>query len=89
MQMLTEKLKLTPEQQERIKAIWKQAGGEGRALREDAAQDRAETRAKAQELRKATRDQVRTVLTPEQQAIFDQMPAEGPGRPAGKPAKGS
>ena len=90
--MLTEKLNLTEAQRTQIKAIWKQSAEQGKALRDDPANkdlSREERRAKRDAMMKATHDQVRTVLTPEQQAIFDQLPAEGPGRPEGRKPKDS
>jgi Spy/CpxP family protein refolding chaperone len=84
LEFLTEKLNLTEDQRTKIKAIWKQSAGQVKALRDEASLAREDLRAKADAMRKANRDQVRAVLTPEQQAIFDQLPADGPGRPGGK-----
>ena len=80
---LTEKLSLTPAQQAQIKAIWDQAEVQGKALRaqgDDLRAQGAELRAKGKEVMKATHDQVRALLTPEQQKIFDAMPPPGRGR---------
>jgi Spy/CpxP family protein refolding chaperone len=98
LQELTEKLSLTPEQQTQIKAIWDKAEEQGKALRAQGDQLRAQgedLRAKGKEVMKATHNQVRAVLTPEQQKIFDAMPPPGRGhhgpghgegdRPAGPP----
>jgi Spy/CpxP family protein refolding chaperone len=84
MELLNEKLNLTADQQTKIKAIWKQSAEQGKALHEDKALTREDRRAKTDALRKSARDQVRAVLTPAQQATFDQMPADGPDRPEGK-----
>ena len=75
LQELTEKLSLTPEQQTQINAIWDQAETQGKALR---SQDE-QLRDQGKEVMKATRAQVRAVLTPEQQKIFDAMPPPGRG----------
>jgi len=83
LKMLTEKLSLTADQQTKIKAIWKDAAEKAKAARQDPANEkltRDERRAKAEAAMKATHDQVRAVLTADQQAIFDKLPADGPGR---------
>ncbi len=72
--MLTEKLKLTVEQQEKLAAIRK----------DQAEQIKAGT--KTGEVLKTGHDQVRALLTPEQQKEFDALPPEGR---AGKKAKKS
>lgn len=83
MKMLNEKLSLTDEQRTKILAIWKDAAEKAKAARQDPANEkltRDERRAKAEAMRKDTQGQVRAVLTPAQQTIFDQLPADGPGR---------
>ena len=91
LQMLDEKLQLTAAQKDQIKAIWAQAEQQGKALRADASAAREDIRAKAGDVMKAAHAQVRGVLTPDQQKIFDTMKPEGRGhrgpRPEGeKPA---
>ncbi len=85
---LDEALKLTDPQKQQITAIWAQAEQQGQALRSDEATAREQRRQKVMELMKATHDQVRGVLTPDQQKIFDSLPPEGRGhrgpRPGGK-----
>ncbi|MBC7367944.1 MAG: hypothetical protein H7343_14220 [Undibacterium sp.] len=73
---LTEKLKLTAEQQEKLAALRKEQGEELKAAQGD--------RGKLREAAVASRAQVRAILTPEQQKEFDAMPPEGR---AGKKAK--
>lgn len=83
LKLLTEKLNLTADQQTKIKDIWKDAAEKGRAARQDPANEklsREERRAKAEAMMKDAHDQVRAVLTADQQAIFDKLPADGPGR---------
>jgi Spy/CpxP family protein refolding chaperone len=86
MKQLDEKLSLTADQKAQINAIWDKAEADARAAREDAsATAKEDRRAKVRESMKAVRQQVRGVLTPEQQKIFDTMPQDrrggGPGGP--------
>lgn len=92
MQQLDEKLHLTADQKTQIEAIWAKADQQGRALRSDAALTPDDRKAKRREIMKTTHDQVRAVLTPDQQKIFDAMPPPGraPGAPpATSPADGN
>jgi Spy/CpxP family protein refolding chaperone len=75
LQQLDESLQLTAEQKQKIKDIWAKQATE---LREVNAEDR---RARAREALLATRNEVRAVLTPEQQTKFDAMKHAGGGRP--------
>ncbi len=71
LQFLDEKLNLTPEQEQQIVAIWQRA-----EEKLAAAEGSARPRKQRKELRKAigaTRAEVRAVLTPEQQTIFDEL----------------
>lgn len=70
MAMLTQRLHLTPEQQAQIKPILEQEHVKMQALRKQGTPDRAQFKA----LRQSFQAQIRAVLTPEQQAIFDQRP---------------
>jgi len=65
---------LSSDQKEKVTAIWAK---EAAAMKEIPAGER---RGKAVDAMKSTRDQVRAVLTPEQQAKFDAMPAPARGR---------
>ena len=65
----TAKLKLTPDQQQRVAAILEDKRTKIDALR-------AEMRPKFEEIRNGTRTEIRQVLTPEQQQKFDVMDAE-------------
>lgn len=83
MKQLDEKLSLTADQKAQINAIWDKAEQDARAARDDAAATaKEERRAKMREGMKAVREQVRGVLTPEQQKVFDTMPQDR--RPGGK-----
>lgn len=81
LQNLAEHLGLTAEQKEKVGAIMKERMELGRAIREDQSLAPELRREKMQAHGKATREQIRTVLTPEQQAKFDAMPQRGPGGP--------
>lgn len=70
MKQLDEKLHLTPEQKAKIEAILKEAA----ELREAARQAAREQRKQRREALRESHDQVRAVLTPAQQKIFDALP---------------
>jgi Spy/CpxP family protein refolding chaperone len=74
LQDLTQKLSLTDAQQQQIKTIWAAAEEQGKALRDDESLSRDDRRAKMQAIMKGTHDQVRAILTPDQQKTFDAMP---------------
>ena len=78
---LTEKLGLTEEQQGKIKEIFAKNVPKAKALREDTALSQEDKRAKMMELRKAEAEEIRAVLTPEQQEKMKALRKEG------KPAK--
>lgn len=77
LKQLDETLKLTDDQKQKIKDIWAKQAGSMKDLSPD------ERRTKGREMFKAVHDQIRAILTPEQQKKFDQMRPEGP-RAAGK-----
>ena len=70
---LTEKLGLTEEQQAKIKDIFAKTAPKAKALREDTALSQEDKRAKMMELRKAEAEEIRAVLTPEQQEKMKEM----------------
>ncbi|MDB6094255.1 MAG: hypothetical protein JWM32_1817 [Verrucomicrobia bacterium] len=74
MAQLDEKLSLTADQKQKINAIWDKAAADMKAS------DQPLSRDERMEKMKATRTEVRGVLTAEQQKIFDAMPPEGRGR---------
>jgi protein CpxP len=88
LQMLDEKLHLTPAQKDQIKAIWAKAEEQGKALRADATLDRDDRREKMGDIMKDSRAQVRGTLTPDQQKTFDALPPEGRGGRGPRPAGG-
>ena len=79
LQQLDENLKLTTEQKQKIKDIWAKEARGAKGAKD------ATPEARRAAL-KSAHDQVRALLTPEQQAKFDSMPAEG--RPGKGKAKG-
>lgn len=78
LKLLEEKVHVTAEQKTQINAIWDKADEQGKALREDKSVAREDRRAKMGEIMKSAHEQVRALLTPEQQKIFDTLPPEGP-----------
>jgi len=76
-QRLDEMVTLTAEQRTKITEIFKKQGEAVQAIPQE------ERREKGQALRKATHDEIRALLTPEQQKKFDAMPAPGRGGPGG------
>ncbi len=83
MKQLDERLKLTSDQKARIAAIWDQAAEEGRAARQGEKALRRQLRKERREAMRDARQQVRSVLTPEQQKIFDEMRPAKPARAGG------
>jgi HlyD family secretion protein len=81
---LVRELTLTPDQQKRLEPILEQARERFRGL---ARTPEAQRRAAALEIREEARQKIRAMLTPDQQARYDQMPqgqaarAGGRGRP--------
>lgn len=72
-QRLDEALQLTDDQKAKITDISQKQAVQMQALR-------AEMLAKMQDLEKAKHDQIRALLTADQQKKFDAMPPPGPGR---------
>ena len=82
---LKAKLGLTDAQVEQIKTILKGQMQAMRDIREDDSLSDDDRRAKLMALMKSSHDQVRAILTPDQQKIFDAMPSTGMGRHHGGP----
>ena len=72
-QMLTRKLNLNADQQSKVLDIYKSAQSQMESLRSDTSVPQADRHAKMQEIRKNTDDQVRGVLSSDQQKKFDEM----------------
>ena len=78
---LDAKLNLTAAQKAQINAIWDKAEADARAARKETASTaKSDMREKRREALKAAHQEVRAVLTPEQQTIFDSLPPDRPGR---------
>jgi len=77
MKMMSETLALTDAQKAQIKPILADEVAALKALKDDTATAEDAKRAKARDIRTAHAAKIRAVLTPEQQAKFDEM------RPAG------
>lgn len=84
MHMLKEKLNLSQDQVSKIKEIWKQTGVQIKALHQNDALTQGAFRTQSKALLESAHAQVRAILTPEQQAIFDKLPAPGFGREGGE-----
>ena len=84
MHMLKEKLNLSQDQVSKIKETWKQTGMQIKALHQNDALTQGAFRTQSKALLESSHAQVRAILTPEQQAIFDQLPAPGFGREGGE-----
>ncbi len=71
---LSEKLQLTDAQKEQVKGIFSASEPQMKALWDDESLSPEDRRAKMQAIRKSTHDQIRALLTPDQQKTFDAMP---------------
>jgi Spy/CpxP family protein refolding chaperone len=74
---LTAKLSLTPDQQAKIGAILKSDHEQMRSIREDDSLAPEDKHAQVKALMESTKGQIRALLTPDQQAIFDTLPTHG------------
>jgi len=80
LKMMTEKLDLTPDQQEKIKAIQEKNGAELKELMAKGRENLSEAeKTKARELMKSQMEEIRGVLTPAQQEKMKEMRHGGPG----------
>jgi Spy/CpxP family protein refolding chaperone len=78
LQRLKDRLNLTDDQATKIQGLLKDQQAKMSALFNDDSLSREDRRTKMTDLRKAAHDQIRAVLTPDQQKIFDAMPMDGP-----------
>ena len=72
---LTKQLNLTPDQVTQVKAIDADTMAQMKALRDDASTAQADRRSKMMEIRQASQDKIRNLLTDEQKTKFDAMEA--------------
>ncbi len=75
-EMLTKKLNLTPDQVTQVKAIDDDAMKQAMAVRDDASVAGPDKRAKMMDIRKASQNKIRAVLTDDQKTKYDAMLAE-------------
>jgi HlyD family secretion protein len=78
---LTKELKLTDEQQKKLEPILEESRSQFTALNRVPQEQR---RTAATRIREESRQKIRALLTPEQQAVFDQMPQGQSGRGGGQ-----
>ena len=78
---LVKELKLTDDQQKKLDPILEEARAQYPALNRIPQEQR---RAAAQRIREESRTKIRAILSPEQQAVFDQMPQGQSGRAGGQ-----
>jgi hypothetical protein len=83
LKMLTDQLKLTPDQQKTIGDLIKSSRSKMAAIRSDDSLSGDDKRSKSRDIGKDTHDQIRAALTEDQQKTFDAMPP--PGRPPRRP----
>ena len=73
LEMMTQKLNLTTDQQTQIKAIQSDTMKQMMALREDTSLSQTDKQSKLMDLRTASQSKIRAVLTDEQKPKFDEM----------------
>jgi periplasmic protein CpxP/Spy len=83
-EMLAKRLNLTDDQKTKVGGILKDQMSKMMALRDDESLSQSDRRSKMMAMRKDAMTKIRALLTPEQQATFDKMPAMGGGGSYGK-----
>jgi len=76
MEMMTQKLNLTPAQQTQVKAINQDTMSQVMTLRNDTSMSQDDKRSKMMDIRKASQDKIRGILTDEQKPKYDEMQAQ-------------
>ncbi len=80
LQRMTQQLNLTADQQAKIKPILEQEQQQMQTLHGDTSMSQQDKWSKMQQIRQGTNDQIKAVLTPDQQQKFVQMTERhGPG----------
>lgn len=77
---MTKQLKLTDEQQAKIKPIFEEQHQKMMELRQDTSMSREDRFAKFREIREKSREKMKEILTPEQQKKWQQMQQRRRGR---------
>jgi periplasmic protein CpxP/Spy len=72
-EMLTKHLNLTSDQQPKVLDVLKTEQSQMQSLHSDSSLSQEDRRSKAMDIRKSTNDQIRDLLTPDQQKKFDEM----------------
>jgi protein CpxP len=75
-EFLTKKLNLTPDQVTQVKAIDDDSRAQMKALHEDTSTPNADKRSKMMDIRKASQDKIRAVLTDDQKTRYDALQAQ-------------
>ncbi|WP_035347859.1 Spy/CpxP family protein refolding chaperone [Edaphobacter aggregans] len=76
LEMLTQKLNLTEDQQTQVKAIDEDTRKQMMALRNDNSLSQDDRHAKMMDIRKSSQDKIRAILTDDQKTKYDAMQAE-------------
>jgi Spy/CpxP family protein refolding chaperone len=76
LEMLTEKLNLTADQQTQVKAIDGDTAKQMMAVREDSSLSQDDRRSKMMDIRKASQDKIRAILTDDQKTKYDALQAQ-------------
>ena len=89
LQMLTKRLNLTADQQEKIKPMLESESQQMQALHQDSSLSREDRMSKMQQIRQSTNDQIKGVLNSDQQQKFQEMMNhQGHGPMGGPPPSG-
>lgn len=89
LQRLTKQLNLSADQQEKIKPILEQEQQQVQTLHQDTSMSQMDRMSKMQQIRQGTNDQIKSVLTSDQQQKFVQMQdRHGPGMGQGGMGQG-
>jgi protein CpxP len=75
-EFLTKKLNLTADQATQVKAIDEDAAKQSKAVREDTSVAGPDKRTKMMDIRKASQDKIRALLTDDQKTKFDALQAQ-------------
>ncbi len=73
LEALTTQLSLTPDQVTKVKAINEDTAKQSQALRGDSSLDQDARRAKMMDIRKASQDKIKAILTDDQKTKYDQI----------------
>jgi Spy/CpxP family protein refolding chaperone len=84
LQMLTQQLNLTSDQQSQIKPILESQSQQMESLRSDSSLSQQDRMSKMKEIRESTNSQIKPILTPDQQTKWQQM-MEQRGKRSGAP----